>query len=95
MSRDPDLTADDFVTGIVEREAELSNKKSLVSGASAADSANTALLAHNCAAALFTNTSRSSNGRFFRPQQSTRGWTSGSTAGGSRFRSIQGASHSA
>lgn len=71
MSRDPDLTADDFVTGIVERETELSNKKSLVSGASAADSANTALLAHNRAAALFTNTSRSSNGRFFRPQKST------------------------
>ena len=40
MSHNPDLTADDFVTGIVEREDELSNKKSLVSGASAANSCN-------------------------------------------------------
>ena len=94
MSRDPDLTADDFVTGIVEREAELSNKKTLVSGASAADSANNALLAHNRAAALFTNTSRS-NSRSFRLQQSTRGRTSGSRAGGSRSRPSQGVSHSA
>ena len=93
MSRDPDLTTDDFVTGIVEREAELSNKKSLVSGASAADSANTALLAHNRAAALLADTSRG-HGRSFRLQQSTRGRTSGSRAEVSRFRPSQGLSHS-
>jgi len=88
MSRDPDLTADDFVTGIVEREAELSHKKRLVSEVSSAHSANSALLAYNSATALFTNTSRCS-GRPLRPSYSTQPRGSSSRLEG-RFRTSHG-----
>jgi len=83
MSRDAALTADDFITGIVEREAELSNKKAQLSGTSSTDSANSALLANTRAAALFTNSSRNnSHSRWSRSGMRGR---SISSRGGGRF----------